>query len=302
MVVEIKDDIFKGRDFKGLNYLIQILTYKQRYALFVEHTLIRDTELYNKLDEDDKKEIEENFNRIITEGLPSSHFITENSTFNQFNIEEAIRFFNQPISIILENSLNDQYFISAIIHHFDSLGETKRHLENGWIQFENAGGCSNIQNFIMGKLQSFNNLTIKYGKQNNLYLRCFVVLDSDKEYPTMANKPAYDKLFPFLTDNCIPSHILEKREMENYMPDDVFDDIATSPDLRKWFDVYVNLTEQQKDYLDNEKGFTKKVVAPISKKKKKKHRKNKPIHKHISRTIRTELDINIQKLYHDFQQ
>jgi hypothetical protein len=68
MVVEIKEDVFKGNDFKGLNYLIQLLTYKQRYALFVEYTLLHDTELYNKLDEDDKKEIEENFNKIITEG------------------------------------------------------------------------------------------------------------------------------------------------------------------------------------------------------------------------------------------
>lgn len=297
MVVEIKEDVFNGSDFKGLNYLIQILTYKQRYALFVEYTLIRDTELYNKLDEDDKKEIEENFNRIMTEGLDSTHFISENSSFNLFNIEEAIRFFNQPISIILENSLNDQYFIIAIINHFDSLGEVKRHLDNGWIQFENAGSCTNVENFITGKLQSFNNFSFSYGKNNSQYLRCFVLLDSDKEYPTMASKPAYEKLSPFLSINRISNHILEKREMENYMPEEVFDDIATNPDLRKWVNAYAYLSDQQKNHLDIYEGFPKKVAAHLSKKKKKKQRKRKTQHNHIFRTIRTELDINIQNLY-----
>jgi hypothetical protein len=233
----------------------------------------------------------------LTEGLVPTHFISTVSTISQFNIEEAIRFFNQPISIILENSLNDQYFITAIINHFDSLGEVKRHLINGWIQFENAGSCTNVENFITGKLQSFNNFAFNYGKKNSQYLRCFVLLDSDKEYPSMPNKPAYDKLSPFLMDNCISSHILEKREMENYMPDDVFDDIATKPDLRTWFNVYSQLSELQKDYLDIYEGFPKKVAVIPSKRKKKK--RVNPQHSHISRTMRAELDNNIRNLYHD---
>ncbi len=131
MVVELKEDIFTNTDFKSINYLIQMLTYKQRYQLFVEWSQIKDTELYQRLDEDDKKEIEESYNDIIQSGLDASYFISESNHNSCFSIEEAIRFFIQPVSIILENSLNDQYFMMAIVKHFDNTGEVARHLKNG---------------------------------------------------------------------------------------------------------------------------------------------------------------------------
>jgi hypothetical protein len=299
MVVEINKDIFTGNDFKGLNYLIQLLTYKQRYGLFVEKTLIDGTDLYNKLDEDDKKEIEENYNRIITEGSIPDYSVGSVSTIDQFNLEEAIRFLMQPVSIILENSLNDQYFINALIKHFDKNGDLKKHLANGWMQFENAGGCGNVENFINGKLQSFNNLSQKYEKSNHTYLRCFVLLDSDKTFPTMNEKKAYTALLPFLNANNVKVHILAKRCMENYMPDEVFDVMATTSQLRQWLNVYKNISETQKDYLNIETGFSKKIPVPLSKKNQKKKRKkrgNIP-DTHKMRKIRAELDIEIQKLF-----
>ena len=138
MIVEIKEDIFKGNDFKGLNYLIQILTYKQRYQLFVEWTIIKDTGLYQKFDIDDQKEIEESYNKIILEGTLEPKYIISENDSSYFDIEEAIRFFNQPVSIILENSLNDQYLLRAIIKYFDNTGEVQRQLDNGWIQFNHV--------------------------------------------------------------------------------------------------------------------------------------------------------------------
>ena len=111
MVVELKEDIFSNSDFKSINYLIQMLTYKQRYQLFVEWSHIKDTELYQRLDEDDKKEIEESYNDIIQSGLDTNYFISESNHNSYFSIEEAIRFFIQPVSIILENSLNDHILL-----------------------------------------------------------------------------------------------------------------------------------------------------------------------------------------------
>jgi hypothetical protein len=252
MVVEIKEDIFKSNNFKELNYLIQILTHKQRYALFVEWTLIKDTALYNKLDADDQKEIEENYNRIATEELMPTHFVSFTSADNQFNLEEAIRFFIQPVSIILENSLNDQYFVMAIIKHFDASEEVIKHFNNGWIQFENAGGCTNIPNFIDAKLQSFNNLAAKYSKSKNDYLRCFVIMDSDKCYLGMSLKPDKQKVETYLDEVGVKKHILEKREMENYIPDSI---LAGFNDV--YLNLYLKLTRVQKDYFDLEKGFNK---------------------------------------------
>ncbi len=127
-------------------------------------------------------------------------------------------------------------------------------MENGWLQFENAGGCSNVENFINGKLQSFNNLP----KDNACYLRCFVLLDSDKTHPNAPLKGEFIKLKKFLEDNSISFHFLEKRCMENYLPDEVWADVKQTHD-ETWIDAYLNaLSPLQKDYLDIAKGFTKK--------------------------------------------
>ena len=260
MIVEIKEDIFKGNDFKGLNYLIQILTYKQRYQLFVDWSIINSTELYQKFDIDDQQEIEASYNKIITEGTESKYIISENKNSCYFNIEEAIRFFIQPVSIILENSLNDQYLLRAIIKYFDNTGEVQRQLDNGWIQFENAGGCGNVENFIKGKLQSFNN----YTKNKHIYLRCFVLLDSDKEYPNAPIKKTYDNLLLFLNTHHVINHILEKRCMENYMPKEVFDYIANTSELKNWLAAYDYLSMEQKNFLNISIGFSKKDKAGTS--------------------------------------
>ena len=280
MIVEIKEDIFKGNDFKGLNYLIQILTYKQRYQLFVDWSIINSTEMYQKFDIDDQQEIEASYNKIITEGTESKYIISENKNSCYFNIEEAIRFFIQPVSIILENSLNDQYLLRAIIKYFDSTKEVQRQLDNGWIQFENAGGCGNVENFIKGKLQSFNN----YTKNKHIYLRCFVLLDSDKEYPNAPIKTTYNNLLSFLNTHHVINHILEKRCMENYMPEEVFNYIANTPELKKWLAAYVHLSMKQKDFLNICTGFSKKDQFGIS------------------TTSRSSLNQGVKKLYSNISQ
>jgi hypothetical protein len=261
MIVEIKHDIFVSSDFKTLNFLIQILTYKQRYEMFVEWTLINGTEYYSKLDFDDRKEIEENYNRIINDSKSPNYFITNaNSNEIEFNLEEAVRFFIQPVSIILENSLNDQYFLKAIIKHFDETGKVQSHFDNGWIQFENAGGCSNVENFVNGKLQSFNSL----GKDNHHYLRCLVILDSDKGYPDARLKQLYEGLSTYLITNQISFHLLQKRSMENYLPSEVYSYISDTPILNTWTAAYNYLNNEQKDFLNINAGFSKKNETGIS--------------------------------------
>jgi hypothetical protein len=47
--------------------------------------------------------------------------ITSQRGASNFNIEEAIIFLNQPVSIILENNKNDSEFILAIIKHFGNI-------------------------------------------------------------------------------------------------------------------------------------------------------------------------------------
>lgn len=271
MLIEIKEDIFSDNDFKGLNYLIQLASYKHRYDLFVELSTIRNTNTFQRLDIEDKEELEQYYNQAVTESLIPKYIIS-NTGGNSFNIEESIRFFTQPVSIILENSLNDAYFINTLIRFFDNSEQiVKKHLDNNWIQFENAGGCTNIQNFINGKLQSFNSLP----KDKQFYLRCFVLMDSDKLFD--CRKPSRQKreIRKFLNNKNILNHILHKRSMENYLPDEVFNNLPS----QSWIVAYNTLIPSQKDFLDIKNGFSKKDTNGVP-------------------TIaRNDLDNNIQQLY-----
>ncbi len=256
MLIEIKDNIFSGNDFKGLNFLIQLATYKHRYDLFVDLSLIQDFEFYRRLDEEDKSILENYFNQSIQNSQAECPQYTVSDIETQyFNLEEAIRFFVQPVSIILENSLNDAYFIKALVCFFDDTGEAKRHLENNWIQFENAGGCDNIINFIEGKSHSFNNLP----KNNHQYLRILNIMDSDKKFPDDKIRVNKLKTLRYLVNNNCSSHILRKRSMENYLPDEMLDSIPrynTNKDLINIYKMFSN--PFQKDFFSISKGFTNK--------------------------------------------
>mgnify|MGYP000727038757 CR=1 FL=1 len=65
-----------------------------------------------------------------------------------------------------------------------------------------------------------------------------------------------EKLKTELESIGIKVHILKKRAMENYMPDEVFDEIilelTNSKDdaiLKRWINVYKKLDSIQKDFL-----------------------------------------------------
>jgi hypothetical protein len=275
MVIELKSDIFNSSDFKAVNFLIQICTYKNRYDIFVDLTTIQPLSLFKRLDLDDQNLLIANFDVLMnnqTTTLSQSASITNTNYYvtlhpqnhNEYNMAEAIRFFMQPLSILLENSKNDACFIEAIIEHFDNTTKIKEHIQNGWIQFENAGGCDNIINFLDAKMQSFNNMP-KADKAT--YIRCFVLIDSDKKYANDPLSASKRKTKRFLDDNHIPSQILIKRNMENYVPTEIFNDIQDKTlQIQNWINAYKALDTPQKDFLDISKGFSKKNNDGTSKK------------------------------------
>ena len=67
-----------------------------------------------------------------------------------------------------------------------------------------------------------------------------------------------DKLFKYLTANNIPYHELTKREMENYLPDEVINIIDGNDNYIK---SYLSLSPIQKDYFDIENGFEDKNIS-----------------------------------------
>jgi len=286
MWIEISSDVFENSDFKAVNYIFQILSWYPnnsvpRYRVLINTNTANHTENFKKLrliESGFDEYIDNEFNDFVvtSSSKPQTDYkITLEKGLNCFNIEESIQFFSQPVSIVLENNKNDSIFVISIIEHFDSNSELKEHIKNGWIKFEHAGGCSNLENFLEGFETIFQDLSQKNNRPTQDYFRGIVILDSDKEYPDQETQNI--KLGNILEQKGYNVHILEKRMMENYLPDEVFRSLKevyrskqSDSSKIKWISSYLSLGNQQKDYLNIKGGFPKKydkgVKLPIDNK------------------------------------
>lgn len=273
MWINITKEIFDNSNFKGLNYLYQVLSYnptsasKPRYNIVVDTEKVKNTSNFKKLLSIEKSLVEFldiEYSYFKTYGQNISYKISSLKNDYYFNVEEALIFLNQPVSIILENNKNDAEFILAIIKHFgndDEYNKSQEHINNAWLKFENAGGCSNVSNFIEGFLKQFKYIAKKNDRNLTDYFRGIIILDSDTEYPNQESK--HKELLRKLNDLGIGInniHILEKRMMENYLPDEIYKDLKANnqnkftKELIDWLDAYLNITEEQKDYINIPKG------------------------------------------------
>lgn len=256
MTIELQSDLFLDfSNIQDINFILALFADNRRYDYYCDLPSIKDSEIFNSLTSIQQEQIAEYYERKIITSSKINHSIASQAKEDTFNLEEAKRFFIQPLQIILENSLNDSYFLKALFNNFKKQSrKIKRHLSNGYIVFQNAGGCNNISNEIDNTKNSFDKLP----KENHKYLRCFILIDSDKSYPKQEHSQSRKNLLEYLDQNKITSfHILEKREMENYLPDEVLKKIDDPNDFIK---SYLNLNPIQKDYFDIEKGFPDKNI------------------------------------------
>lgn len=261
MVIEIQSDLFHdSNNLSDINYLLTIFSDNRRYSYYCDVQEIEGTDVFKNLIPIHRDLIKENYNSIVTQSTKINYFVSETNSDGFLNIQEAKLFFNQPFILVLENSNNDGYFVDALINNFKKRGKKLlKYKENRWLEYGMGGGCDNIIHFISTLLKSYE--AIGLPKESKKYIRCMVLIDSDKEFATNESKPDRKKLFSFLKDNSIPYHELEKREMENYIPDEVLESI---PEIDAYIQSYLSLSPLQKDYFDLEKGFNNKPLESFS--------------------------------------
>ena len=96
----------------------------------------------------------------------------------------------------MKNRLNNSYLLNALIEILKKRSKIiKRYLDNGWLDYGNGGGLDNIINEVNAMMKTFENLP----KESYKYLRCFVLVDSDKKFPNDSTIHNREKLFKFLT-------------------------------------------------------------------------------------------------------
>lgn len=189
--------------------------------------------------------------------------ISETESGDEFRIQEAYAYLQQPLSIVVENYEYEPVFVNCIFRNFGN--ELIAAKDKHWLKFENGGGGSD--NTIKGMIKELFNDPV-FTKDKKKYLRCYVIKDSDREYCTFNEegevivKDLSGAKVNYLIQNQVPYHILYKREKENYMPDSVYNGYlltAKSKEGKKEFSqIYLRFNPHQKDFFDVEKGFSHK--------------------------------------------
>jgi UDP-2,3-diacylglucosamine pyrophosphatase LpxH len=246
MKIAIENEIFHDiGEFRNLYRII--LNGDQRHVFLIDYPSILKSVNFEKLEPIDQEILSHSYvSNNRTEILPK-FTISKVSGSNRFSTDEAILYLDQPLSILLEHGLNDRYFLESLFKNFDEDKDILKHLSKGWIIFDHAGGAGPIKSIING---TFRSMETWPKKDKKVYLRFFVIMDSDKKTNVSPLGTDKENIVKYLTKNEIVHHVLVKREMENYVPESILTTLDNS-----YLNEYCNLTTIQKDYFDLEKGL-----------------------------------------------
>ncbi len=292
---DIFDDAKDGRGRLELNFLVYLITIKKCYEMLIDDSDILLSDYVKGMGENDARIFELAFTQNMTSSAKCDCEISksgENEIKRKiFTREEAIVYLLQPLSLLVENNVNDAHFLRALFREYSTQDSLKTAESNNELQFVNAGGCTNVERFLKAQVAHYN------GKIK--FLRYWVLLDGDKRYPTdVVSK--YDKVVSKLIDWNVDFHILTKRSMENYMPDDAIAMMRSGAN-KDWINAYMSLSDEQKDYLNIAGGFYEDLSTEnkaMVKKKEKKH-SNKDKNKKKVSFVRPFLSTSQSRLYNN---
>ena len=266
MIFSFNDDIFKDLSDDTLHLLDKIwINSLGRHDLFIGDNRLLDTivnsDWYQEgIRKSSKDYINNCFRASINIKRRDVNVIVSNEE-GCYTLVEADEILNKTFNLILENIEYDKYFFDALVKCF--MNESKKiklHLEKGWLIVVNGGG-NNITNVLNETKKRYDKP--EFPKHASIYLRSFVIIDSDKKYPC-ENEVSNEKqnLLNNIKKVLVTSyHILKKREMENYLPDETFKSITHNDDF---VNAYLSLNNLQKDYLDVENGLPDRNIDQLT--------------------------------------
>lgn len=253
MLVEILKDIF---DNVENNLLLNEIYFQfgEKHKLLIRDDedidALMNSSWYNNLSDFYQETIRKSIIWSMNNSTKEPKCIISSQNSSCFGLKEALKYLEQPFIIVIENRKNDAFFIDCLLKNFPKEGRNIIHFKNErWLKY-GMGGGSTISQDIDAELESFSNPI--FVKERYIYLRYFVIIDSDRRYPNFQLTKDKNDIIEKLNQNNIPYHILEKREIENYLPDEAFEEIK---DNQEFISEYLKLKPIQKDYFNLELGF-----------------------------------------------
>lgn len=171
-----------------------------------------------------------------------------------FAPKAASHFLMQELTLLVEERESDGDFLKIVIRELGD-DELKKHLfelERPAWRLDSRGGKSKMQD------------EIKRASASPVLPRLMVLCDSDRCSPSSAETEDVRSLREACASAGVPCWILQKREMENYLPACLLEH-RTKPGqpLTHVFAAWCRLDERQKDFLDLKEGLKTKKGRPI---------------------------------------
>ncbi|MDQ6531063.1 hypothetical protein [Flavobacterium sp. LHD-85] len=255
MIVHINSAAFNVEsNFQKLNHMFAFFE-DEKHTLFLNED-ISESEWVNNASKITKKfcEIEFKNGAYSIEAEVDLRIGNENDLENNIYsvFDGYILLQNNPI-IFVENATSDGLFLYSIFNNFTECDKINKNFKNRWIEVRGVGGKNEFKKGINNELRKFR----KENLPNEKYLRAIVIVDSDKKYPHESLSNTHNDIINYCNEKKIKYHVLEKREIENYLPIEVFNDFPHNHPIVK---SYLNLNSKQQSYYDFQDGFKGRAI------------------------------------------
>ncbi|KAA1242519.1 hypothetical protein [Aquimarina sp. RZ0] len=261
MVIEIESDLFFNEEF--FDEIDQLFDFfiKNRYNYYIDDEIIFKSQWLLGA--------RKSKNEFLQKSFANSAYITTDDKLtisskneekeNRLTLKDGLIYLSNPILVFIENSYYDSKCYKGIFSKFESAEKLLFFNTNRWLEYRNCGGKDGVKNQINLELKRYRKETL----DNHKYLRAIIILDSDKRFPSDDDN-YYEDFINYFELKGIKIHILEKREIENYLPLIIFErETNVSDDA---ITALKELDENQLDYYDYEKGFkinSRKKLLPL---------------------------------------
>ncbi|HNH46495.1 MAG TPA: hypothetical protein PKY30_05635 [Myxococcota bacterium] len=155
--------------------------------------------------------------------------------------DEVIRFVERPLLVLLEDKQDDWNFLILCVDS-DWADWLKKAVDGGWIKPNHGGGLGSIKRFVQQILVD-----------PRERLRHFVLTDSDRPCAGDLMDEAYE--IQKACKDALPHHALDRRAIENYVPDAALERWAAgAPERLAWLADFRRLTDTQRHHFKLKQG------------------------------------------------
>lgn len=258
MIVQINSAVFnEDSNFKKLNHMF-VFFEDEKHTLFLNED-ISESKWVNSTSKITREFCEVEFKNSIYHSKKKVNLKINNYNDISNNIYSVLDAYillqNIPI-IFVENASSDGLFLSCIFNNFTECEKIKRNYKNRWLEIRGVGGKNEFIKEINNELRKFR----KEKLPNEKYLRAVLIIDSDKKYPQENLSERHKLIKNYCDEKEIKFHVLEKREIESYLPVEAF---TNFPHKHEIINSYLSLDNIQQSYYDFQNGFDGKNISTL---------------------------------------